>query len=295
MNETLKKYRWLILAVIVVVAVYLWKKQPGPVVPLVGETMMSKVGIDSVGNAGVGIVADRGMMPPIYQEAAPVETADRLVVKDTSMSMVVKDVREAINGIEGLSKSVGGYMVDSYLNQPEEAQNGSINIRVPSDKRADVLDQIRKMGVRVIAENVMGTDVTDEYVDVQGRLATLEKTKAKLEQLLSDAANISDILSVQRELNNLQSQIDSLKGREKYLEQTAKLTRISVNLSTDELSLPYAPTEAWRPAVIFKLAVRGLVGTLRQAGELVIWVGVYAPLWIPLLAIVWWLSRRKNG
>jgi len=47
----------------------------------------------------------------------------------------------------------------------------------------------------------------------------------------------------------------------KYFEQSAKLTKITVYLSTDELSLPYAPTNQWRPLVIVKEAFRSLIST----------------------------------
>ena len=286
----LNKNKWMILVLVVVVGVWWWKNQPGPISPFSGES--KTLGMPVAG--GGGIVVDRGIMP-IQQEAAPYITDNRLVVRETSLAMVVKDVRQTINEVENLAKSVEGYMVDSYLSQPEEAQTGSINVRVPSEKRAEVMESIRKMGVRVVTENVMGTDVTDQYVDIQGRLETLQKTKDKLEKLLDEAQTVTDTLNVQREINNLQAQIDSLKGQQKYLEQTAKLTKISVQLSTDELSLPYAPTEAWRPAVIFKLAVRSLVQTIRGVGTDAIWIVVYSPLWLPILGLLWWINRRKNG
>ena len=147
-------------------------------------------------------------------------------------------------------------MVNKNLNQPEGAATGSIIIRIPEEKREATLIEIRKAGVKVISENVSGYDVTDQYVDIGERIAQLERTKAKIEEIMSKATRVADLIDIQNQLNYIQQQIDSYRGQQKYLEQTAKLTRITVWLATDELALPYTPDESWRPEVIFKNAVR---------------------------------------
>ena len=256
---------------------------------------------------GAGItsrgVADVDMVPAglskvgggeIFQESPPTSGIDRMVIKETTMSVMVKDVSEAIKTVQQKAESLGGYMVNSHLSKPEEAASGSITIRVPEEKLTEALEAFRKVGLRVVDENVSGRDVTDQYVDLEARLATLNKTKAKFEEILDRATQIQDLLTVQRELINLQSQIDSIEGQQQYLSQSAKLSKVTVYLSTDEFSLPYSPTQPWRPNVVFKLAVRSLVGTLRGAGTVAIWIGVYSPIWVPVLAIVWILKRRKK-
>ena len=230
------------------------------------------------------------------REAAPTEGEDRMVVEESSMSLVVKSVRETSDKIIDQAKSVGGYMVSSSMTNPEEAPFATVIVRVPADNFRSVLDHFRSLAVKVTSERILGTDVTDEYVDIEARLATLEKTKAKFEEIMEMATEIQDILEVQRQLIYIQDQIDNLKGQQKYLEQTAKLAKITVYLSTDEYALPYAPSETFRPAVIFKLAVRSLVGTLRGLAKALIWIGVYAIIWLPAAAIIffgrkWWKKR----
>lgn len=228
-------------------------------------------------------------------EYTPTNQKDRLVVQETSLSLVVTKVRESTDSIIEKAKQLEGYLVSSSLSQPEEAPFSSVIIRVPSDKLKDALQYLRSLAVKVTSENVIGTDVTDEYVDIDSRLATLQSTKTKFESILNQATQIQDILNVQREIISLQDQIDSLKGRQKYLEQTAKLSKIIVYLSTDELALPYAPTGTFRPAVIFKMAVRSLVGLLRGAASLSIWVIVYAVIWVPLLVGVIVIRKLRSG
>jgi hypothetical protein len=112
---------------------------------------------------------------------------------------------------------------------------------------------------------------------------------------LEKAEKVQDILQVQRELINLHQQIDNLKGKQKYLQSNAQMAKVTVYLSTDELALPYSPTHPWRPKVIFKQAVRSLIGTVRLAGTAFIWVGVYSIIWLPLLLVAWLIKRRTSG
>ncbi len=229
------------------------------------------------------------------QESAPTNQAKRIIVEETSMSLVVLKVKETADKIIDLAKANGGFMVSTTISQPEEAPFATVIVRIPADKVKGTIDEYRKLAVKVTSENVMGTDVTDQYVDLEARLKTLEATKSKFEEIMSRATQVQDILMVQRELISLQDQIDALKGRQKYLEQTASLSKITIYLSSDEMALPYAPSKAFRPAVVFKLAVRSLVNTARGLAEKGIWIIVYGVIWVPVLGGVLLFRRWKKS
>jgi len=235
-----------------------------------------------------------GIAPLPSDNYVPTDSSKRIVVQSCNLSLVVKDVRTSVDKIIENAQSVGGYMVSSTLSQPEEAPYAYVSLRVPAKSLKASLNYYRSLSIKVASENLYGNDVTDEYTDIQGRLQTLNKTKTKFEEILNRAVMVSEILEVQREIINLQSQIDSWKGREQYLEKTAELALISINLSTDEYSLPYAPTDTFRPAVIFKQAVRSLVGALRSIAVFIIWIGVFSIIWVPVLLVVRFFRKRAN-
>jgi len=234
----------------------------------------------------------RSILPsPDY---APTQSEDRMVVQESNLSLVVKDVRESSDKAIEYAKSNGGYMVSSSLSQPEEAPYAYVTLRVPSEKLKEAIDFFRSLSIKVSSENLIGTDVTDQYTDLEARLAILNKTKVKFEEIMNQAVKVPDMLEVQRELINVQSQIDSIKGQQLYLEKTAELAKISLNLSTDEFSLPYAPTDTFRPAVIFKQAVRSMVGTARSLAKLAIWIGVYGIIIVPVGLVIWYFRKRRK-
>jgi len=228
------------------------------------------------------------------RQVPPSESTDRLIIQDTSLSLQVKDVAKAINEIEETTRAFGGFLISSHLSKPQDAASGSISVRIPEDKRKEAMSSFKNYAVKVVSESVSGTDVTDQYVDLEARLEVLNKTKIKYEEILQKAEEVKDLLSVQRELINLQSQIDSLKGQQKYFEQSAKLSKVVIYLSTDELALPYAPTNEWRPRVIFKEAVRSLIGLIRNVGSLIIWTVVFIPVIVPVWIIVSFIKRKRQ-
>lgn len=278
-------------SVLILVVLYLIARQYFGVVRPLSLTPAGLGGTESLSLKSVG----SNLYPAPDREYTPIQKTDRLVVQESNLSLVVKNVRESVDKIIDHAKSVGGYMVSSSLSQPEEAPFANVVIRVPSKNLKDTLGFLRSLAFKVSSENLYGYDVTDQYVDIQARLDTLNKTKAKFEEIMTKAIVIADILTVQRELINLQDQIDSLKGQQQYLEKTAELARITIYLSTDEFALPYAPSESFRPAVILKQAVRSLVGTLRSIIKALIWIGVYGVIIVPVALVIWYFKKRKKS
>lgn len=244
-------------------------------------------------SAGLGApLAEKYILPPANNYPPSPEIKDRLVIQESWVSLLTKNVKETVDKILDYAKSSGGYMVNSSTNNADESPSATVVIRVPESKLRPTLDFLRGIAIKVVSENLTGEDVTDQYVDIEARLSTLNKTKLKFEEILDKAVKVEDILTVQREIINLQSQIDSLKGQQQYLEKSAQMAKITIYLSTDEIALPYAPTETWRPNIIFKLAIRSLIGNLRSLGSALIWMLVYAVIWVPLLLLVFFIRKK---
>ncbi len=235
-------------------------------------------------------------MMPVDQGIRSIDTSqqNRLVQKESSLSLLVSDVRSSADSVIKQAEGLGGFMIQSSFSNPGESPSGSISVRVPSDKLAVYLEILRKQSIRVVSEQLTGTDITDQYRDINARLDTLNSTKRKFEVIYEKAVTIQEILEVQNRIMELTDQIDSLKGQQQYLEKSSETARVSVYLSTDELSLPYASDSSWRPSVVFKNAVRSLVENLRGFAGLLIWIGVYVVFWGPVLVIILLIRRYRR-
>ena len=180
--------------------------------------------------------------PPLTKEGAAGATGDvsalvdqtwaaqRMVIRNGTLSLVVADTGKAMDQASRLAKDMGGYVVSSRMWQEGKRVAGSIAIRVPAELFADAVRALKAMAVEVTAEDTSSQDVTEEYVDLSSRLRSLEATETQLLQLMKTATKVEDVLAVQRELARVQKELEQTKGRMKYLEQSSATSVIQVTL-----------------------------------------------------------------
>jgi hypothetical protein len=227
-----------------------------------------------------------GIVPPQSEAVPQPDVASRMVIRESNLSLLVKNVVEARNKILEYARGAGGYMISANTANPQDAPTATVDIRIPAEKLDAALEYFHSLSIKVVSENLSGYDVTDEYIDVGKRIGYLEQTINQYQTILSGAKEVSDITNLTQQIIYTQQQIDQLKGQQEAMSQKSKLARLTVYLSTDELGLPYTPSETWRPAVIFKQAVRAIVSDLRQIGSAIIWFAVYGIFWVPALFLI---------
>jgi hypothetical protein len=227
---------------------------------------------------------------------------ERMIVRTADLSLVVGDAEAAAAEIKGIATGLGGYVVSTQLWRDDDLLRGTITVRVPAESLDAALERFKQLAIRVERESGGSRDVTEEYTDLDAQLRNLEATEQELRQLLSEVrektGEAEDILSVHRELTNIRAQIEQLKGRMQYLERTAAMSAVSIELIPDVLARPIA-SGGWRPSETASAAVRALVDTLRVLAGAVIWIALYvlpivALLGIPLLVLgLLWRRRRR--
>lgn len=229
--------------------------------------------------------------------------ADRMIVKTGTLSLVVKNVRESVDKISQFAISKGGYVVSSNISKTDVAPYGVITVRIPVAVFDNGLSEVKALG-DVENEYTQGSDITEEYMDNDARLKTLQATEQQFLTIMRQATKISDILAVQTQLTQVRSQIEVLQGRMKYLKESAALSTLTVNLATDPSALPVVENgrNAWKPLGVLKDAVRSLKDAFQQIGSGIIWVIVFIPLVLIALLVIWvlrkiWraIEKRRNS
>jgi hypothetical protein len=295
----IKSHKFIIFLFVIIVFLFFKGNFNTPVIPLLEQNGSYNYAPGTAVGHSQSVGMDMAKTSSLTIQTPSINSSSRVVIQESNMSLLVTDVKQSGDKILNFAKDNGGYMVYASYSNPSESPFANITIRVPTNKLNQALSYFKDLAIKVTNENLVGTDVTQEYTDIEARLATLQKTQAKFEEILNKAVDIQDILTVQRELINLQDQIDSYVGQQKAIDKNAELTRITVYLSTDELALPYTPDTVFRPNVVFKYAVRSLLNNLRIGAEVLIWIAVYSPLIIVvILAYIFikrWLKKRKSA
>jgi len=202
-----------------------------------------------------------------YEESAnsaPLADVERKIIKNADLSIVVKDPIQSMADITALAEELGGYVVSSNVYQTTYGPNnipvpqGSINIRIPSDKLTDALEQVKAGAVEVQSENVSGNDVTDQYVDLQSRLSAKQAAEKKLLEILDKTEGADNVLAVYLQVQQVQSDIEVLKGQIKYIDESAAMSSVNVNLIAEEGAQPIE-IGGWKLQGTAKDAVQDLI------------------------------------
>jgi hypothetical protein len=161
---------------------------------------------------------------------------DRKITRNASLDLTVDNVLDSVQKVEDIATSAGGFVSNSSLavtdtQEGEGIQTASVKIRVPADSYSDVMTKLRAVAKEVRSENSDTQEVTEEYTDLQSRLRNLQATEQRYLDLLSRAATINDILSLEDRLTNVRGEVEQVQGRIKVLDDLTDLATISVRLA----------------------------------------------------------------
>lgn len=225
---------------------------------------------------------------------------ERLIIRTADLSIVVMDTDEAIAAITRMAEENEGWVVSSNVYQySETAKTGDITIRVPSAGFVSATEAIKGLATEVRQESVSGQDVTEEFVDLTARLGNLEATAVRVRGFLEDADTVEEALAVNQELSRLEAEIEVIKGRMKFLSESASFSTISVHLTPDELNQPIE-IGGWEPQGIAKDALESLISAAQFLVSVLIWLVIFfLPLGVVVVLPLWfvgrWIRRRRRA
>ena len=135
-------------------------------------------------------------------ESAQVQ--ERLIIREGNMDIVVENTDDSLAEISRLADSNGGWVVSTNVFDGGQAKSGNITIRVPVEQFDATMEQIRQASIEVRSESTNSQDVTEEYVDLDARVANLEATADRVRSFLDESRNVEEALAVNQELSRLE-------------------------------------------------------------------------------------------
>lgn len=240
--------------------------------------------------------AERGMVPSVGEPAKEIE---RMVIYNADMRISVEDPEVTLQAIIDMAEEAGGFVVYSNLYRTitdrGSLPQANLTIRVPAERLNSIMEAIKGLTPNprddVLSENVSGQDVTAEYTDLESRLRNLEAAEAALVKLMEDAQDPQDVLDVFSELTYYRGEIEIVKGRMRYLEESAALSALSVDIVAKR-SLQPIEIVGWEPQGTAKRAIEALIDAGQFLVDAAIWFGIFClPFLIPLSIVVYLVVR----
>jgi hypothetical protein len=161
-----------------------------------------------------------------------VDLGNRIVRTATVDLEVGRDrLNDTINRATDVVTRAKGIYVGSSTSVPDrEPATGQVTFRVPVDAFEAVLRELKALGT-YRGERSSTEDVTNQYVDLTGQLAAWRAQERVYLRLLDRAKSIADVIAVQNQLQQVQSNIERLQGQLNHLEDQSSFSTIVLQLS----------------------------------------------------------------
>jgi len=212
-----------------------------------------------------------------------VVSADRNLILTAKIDMRSQDPWATSDRAQAIASGLGGDVLNLTQSGSGDTRSASLTIRVPSSRFADALQQLRTLDGEVQTSGVSAQDVTDQFVDLQARLAAKQAEEQRYLAILTRANTIDEILKVDASLSNVRTQIEQLTGQINSIKQRTDYSTISMSISTIAVLPGDTATRTWDPAKTVTRALAALGAMLQVFADIVIWLLVFG--WLPLLVL----------
>ena len=195
----------------------------------------SSGGIASSAAAG-NVSADNGWAEAAMDAADTAGGADFSAVRrnaklilNADLSLETQDFEKSAADIEKMTAEAGGYIESSGTYGDTGSRSANYTLRVPQEKFEQFYAQLGE-NMHVVSRSRSSEDVTEQYTDIETRLATLQTKHERLLSLLEKADKMEDIIALENALADCEYEIDSLTGSKRRYDDLVGFSTFYINL-----------------------------------------------------------------
>ena len=198
------------------------------------------------------------------------------IIYTAQLTVRAGDVSSAAAQAAQIADGAGGYVSSETAkvnpDHPSEA-TASVQLKIPVAAYAATLGQLgHRLGTQLALQQ-QAQDVTQQVADVDSQVASDQAAIAQLRTLLSHAGSVGDLLSVQNQINQEESNLESMQAQQRALSRETSYATVTLTIlgpkAKPVLHRPKAPptlaggfTAGWhalRVAVSWTLAFLGAI------------------------------------
>lgn len=174
--------------------------------------------------------------PPPPNQTPKTEEITKQIIKTGGIEFQSENIAEDYKKIHDLLPKFKAYIENENQSKSTHRINYNLTIRVPSTVYDTLFSTLSTVAFRLENRYSNIEDVTERYYDLKTRIKNKKALEERYLELLKKASAIKDILEIEKNLNELQTDIESLQGQFNYLSKQVNLS--TINLSFYEV-LPY--------------------------------------------------------
>lgn len=188
----------------------------------------------SWGNSRLMYTAVPTATPAPSYGSVPSPGTDAKIIRTADVTVEIANVTGAADTLAGIAAGSGGYLSSASISTGyNDRLNGAVTLRVPAARFDNALSGVKGIG-KVTYISVQSQDVTSEYVDTEAKITAYKNQLAQYNAILKTATEVKDVLAVQQQIDEVQTELDRATGQMKYLSNRIDYATISVSLQEPE-------------------------------------------------------------
>ncbi|GAA0719081.1 hypothetical protein GCM10008905_06670 [Clostridium malenominatum] len=267
----------------------------------------SHVADSSTENKAEYSIADKGgttsgIGPPLDTSTSNnIQLSNRKIIQNATVEIQTLEFDKSSNDLINKIKAIGGYVENSNVSGKRvdndtniQNRHANISARIPAKNFEAFLKDMESIG-SVVNQNINSNDITSQYFDTEARLKSLTIQQERLLELLKKSGELKDILEIEKELERVRYEIETLTGTLKKWNNLIDYTTININLyevqkykKANPLSLKDKAYYAFVSSIenviyLFKLIILFIISSIP-----------YLVVLIPILFVIKYFYKNKN-
>ena len=263
--------------------------------PVPSSLGAEKILARSAGSDGAGNESATDMQASMPRRIAEVQRWQFEIAPERLQS-VWESHREACTALANACEIIQASLA---LRGPDQgARSANLQLRVARDQLEQFLGAIDASGVEPIEKNVSREDRTLQWTDLQARRQSAEQLRDRLQSMVTNhqTDKLADLLALERELNRVQSTLDSMTAQSRVLAGETERVRFDINYRSAPATIA---SDVWSPILdawheMGKTFTQSVAGAMLFVASALPWIVILVPGWL-LLRKFWSAIRRRLG
>ena len=167
--------------------------------------------------------------------AVPAQT-DKKIIRTASLTIATQTFEDSLNALKSACEGQGGWIESSSenVNSYSGLRTAYLTLRVPQDSLDAYLAGADGLG-RITNRSESAQDVTASYQDTRTRLDTQIALMERLQALITESGDLSDLLALESQIAETQYQIDSLQSSLNRTDRQVSYSTVSITLREEKV------------------------------------------------------------
>lgn len=171
--------------------------------------------------------------------------ANAKLIYTANIELESTEFDSAVSGLEALVEDMGGYFEESYVNNYGSYRSGNYTVRVPAENFESFCSAVGQL-CQLNAISRRAQDISEAYYDTESRLITQQTKLERLQELLAQAQNMEDIITLESAISDTELYIEQLTGTLRKYDSLVGFSTVTIYLQE-----VYKLTEVEQPVIGF--------------------------------------------